>query len=110
MNLGEALENEVTKKIASFFRPVSHADVVVTCPPVWVRASGAEFFFGLKRNFLNQWVVDGKVEARKAEQLVLYKFSDIEKAIKTLRKVVKSSPTPEDENGVKVLPQDRTGV
>lgn len=89
MNLGEAVETFLTEKIAKCMRPVRHADIVVNCPPEWVRASAAEFFFGIKRNTLNDLVAERKVVAKKADRLVLYRYEDIEKAIWGMRNVVR---------------------
>jgi len=85
MNLGEAVETFLTEKVAQYLRPVSHADVVVNCPPAWVRASGAEFFFGIKRDFLNGLVAAKKVCAKKADKIVLYKYADIDEAIAAMK-------------------------
>ena len=84
MNLGETFENFLAEKIARYLRPVSHADVVVNCPPAWVRASGADYFFGIKRDFLNGLVAAKKVVAKKADKIVLYKYADIDKAIASM--------------------------
>ena len=81
MNIGETLEKGLGEMIARYIRPVAHADTVVSCPPSWVRASGAEFFFGVKRDFLNRLVSERKVAARKADRIVLYRYADIERAI-----------------------------
>lgn len=85
MSLGEAVENYLKERVAQYLRPVSHADVVVNCPPAWIRASGAEFFFGIKRDFLNGLVAERKVVAKKADKIVLYKYADIDRAIASMK-------------------------
>lgn len=85
MKIGEAVETFLLEKVSQHLRPVGHADVVVTCPPAWVRASGAEFFFGIKREFLNGLVAAKKVCAKKADRIVLYRYADIDRAIAEMR-------------------------
>lgn len=87
MNIGAMVEAELGEMLSRFCRPVTHADVVVNCPPVWVRASGAEFFFGVKRDFLNGLVAERKVTAKKADKIVLYKYADIDRAIAAMREL-----------------------
>lgn len=69
---------------AQILKPIAHADIVVNTPPVWVRAKMAEALFGLKRDFLNGLVIKGKVTAKKADKIVLYKYADIVKAVEGL--------------------------
>lgn len=96
MNIGETLEKGLGEMLARYIRPVGHADVAVSCPPSWVRASGAEFFFGVKRDFLNRLVAERKVAARKADRIVLYRYSDIERAIAGMKDYSRGPDDGED--------------
>jgi len=80
----ESLKGTFIASLAKLFKPVRHADYVLQCPPVWVRASGAEALFGIKRNFLNDLVSNKKVHAKKADRVVLYRFADIVQAIEEM--------------------------
>ena len=90
-DLSEALSNTVIGALGNIFRPIAHADTVISCPPVWVRASGAEALFGIKRDFLNGLVIKGNVTAKKADKIVLYKYADIVKAVEGLGNFKKGS-------------------
>lgn len=84
MNVAELASEIVKEFVAKYMRPIAHADVVIQAKPEWIRASAAEFYFGLKRDFLNALVADRKVTAKKADRVVVYKFEDIKKAIETM--------------------------
>lgn len=84
IDIGDAIGSAILESVAHYLRPVSHADCVMQVPPVWVRASGAEALFGIKRDFLNGLVAKRMVTAKKADKIVLYKYSDIEKAIDSM--------------------------
>jgi hypothetical protein len=87
--LSQALKGTFVGILARLFKPVANAETVLTCPPVWVRASGAEALLGIKRDFLNNLVAQKKVTAKKADKLVIYKFADIVKAIEAMDTVKK---------------------
>lgn len=88
-NLVEMISAAVQEYVTKYLRPVAHADVVIQDKPVWVRAAGAEFYFGIKRDFLNQFVAKGKVIAKKADRVVVYKYADIDAAMNNLPNLIK---------------------
>lgn len=45
--------------------------------PVWLRAKGVMAMFGLGRAAVNRLVAAGKVDARRSDGVVIYRFSDI---------------------------------
>lgn len=89
MNVAELVSEILKEFVAKYMRPVAHADVVIQAKPAWVRAAGAEFFFGIKRDFLNSLVAAKKVIAKKADRVVVYKYDDIDRAIMELKDLKK---------------------
>lgn len=77
----DALKGTFLASLSTLFRPVNHAETVLQVPPVWVRASGAEALFGVRREWLNNQVAHYKIIAKKADGIVLYKYADILKVI-----------------------------
>lgn len=53
------------------------ASVMSAPAPVWLRAKGVAAMFGLGRATVNKFVADGKVDARRADGVVIYRFADI---------------------------------
>lgn len=45
--------------------------------PVWLRAKGVMDMFGLGRATVNKMVAAGKVDARRSDGVVIYRFADI---------------------------------
>jgi len=84
-DIGNYIDRFIKGEFAKYFRPVATAEVVVQSHPIWVRAAGAEFFFGIKRDFLNKLVIERKVTAKKADRLVLFRFDEINAAIDEMK-------------------------
>lgn len=60
--------------------------VIVKQYPKSVRAKEAEYFFGVKRDMLNKWVIDGRVIAWREDKAVFYDFESIENTVRALRR------------------------
>lgn len=60
--------------------------IIVKQYPKSVRAKEAEYFFGVKRDMLNKWVIDGRVIAWREDKAVFYDFESIEKTVRELRR------------------------
>lgn len=71
--------------------------VIVKQYPKSVRAKEAEYFFGVKRDMLNRWVIDGRVIAWREDKAVFYDFESIENTVRALRRARYENQLKEDQ-------------
>lgn len=71
--------------------------VIVKQYPKSVRAKEAEYFFGVKRDMLNKWVIDGRVIAWREDKAVFYDFESIEKTVRALRRAQYENQLKEEQ-------------